>query len=105
MAELVTALALAAIVAGETPGCSFDAKLAAVQVAANRDAAGIEGGWFGSGEPGLDDWLAVQWASEMPDLVDGALFFIGPGDEAKMPWLSERTGRWECTATWVEAWR
>ncbi|MBK8211565.1 MAG: hypothetical protein IPK78_18065 [Rhodospirillales bacterium] len=101
----IAALALAVIVAGETPGCPFVAKAAAVQVASNRVEAGIDGGWYGAGEPGLDDWLAVMVASDVPDLVDGALYFIGPGDATRMPWLQERTGRWVCDGTWVESWR
>lgn len=105
MRAFLLALALARIVAGETPGCPFEAKVAAVQVFQNRQAAHIEGGWFGDGDPGPDDWAAVQWAGEMPDLVDGALFFIGPGDQRRMPWLQERTGRWVCGGTWVESWR
>lgn len=105
MAETFVALALAVIVAGETPGCPFEAKAAAVQVAANRTEAGIEGGWFGRGEPTVDDWLAVRWASDWPDLVDGALYFVGPGDAERMDWLSVRTGRWVCDGTWVESWR
>lgn len=95
-------IGLASIVAGETPGCSFPAKVAAAQVMANRTAAGIEGGWFGQAEPGLLDVLAVRWAADLPDLVDGALYFVGPGDAARMPWLSDRTGR---ASTWVESWR
>lgn len=55
MAEMIAALALAVILAGETPGCPFEAKVAAVQVMENRAAEGIEGGWFGHGEPTLDD--------------------------------------------------
>lgn len=105
MRTLLLALALARIVAGETPTCGFEAKVAAVQVYRNRQTAGIEGGWFGDADPGPDDWLAVRWASQMPDLVDGALFFIGPGDRRRMPWLRERTGRWECAGTWVESWK
>lgn len=96
---------MARIVAGETPGCGFEAKAAAVQVMANREAVGITGGWFGAGQPQQDDWLAVQWAAQMPDLVDGALYFIGPGDAERMPWLVRRTGRWECAGTWVESWQ
>lgn len=105
MRGLVLGLALAAIVAGETPGCPFEAKAAAVQVASNRAAAGIEGGWFGEAEPGPLDVLAVRRAPSLPDLVGGALYFIGPGDAARMPWLVERTGRWVCPGTWVESWR
>lgn len=103
--RLLALLALAWIIAGETPGCSWDAKVAAAQVYANRQAAGIEGGWFGWSEPGPLDALAAQWAQLLPDQVDGALYFIGPGDAAKMPWLEVRTGRWECPGTFVESWR
>lgn len=105
MGELLSALALAVIVAGETPGCGFEAKAAAVQVASNRAEAGIVGGWFGRGEPTADDWLAVLYGDDLPDLVDEALYFIGPGDAERMDWLAERTGRWVCDGTWVEAWR
>lgn len=102
---LLSMMLLARIVAGETVGCSFDAKAAAVQVALNREEAGMEGGWFGDAAPGLDDWLAVRWAGQGRDLVDGALYFIGPGDAGRMPWLRERTGRWVCDGTWVESWK
>jgi len=96
---------MARIVAGETPGCSFHAKVAAVQVAANRAEAGITGGWFGDAEPGPLDLMAVTWAHRLPDVVGDALYFIGPGDAARMWWLQERTGRWVCPGTWVESWR
>jgi hypothetical protein len=96
---------LARVVAGETPGCSIEAKVALVQVASNRRAAKIEGGWFGDADPGPLDRLAVALARRAPDLVDGALYFIGPGDARRMPWLQKRTGRWVCPGTWVEAWR
>jgi hypothetical protein len=96
---------MARVVAGETPGCSFEAKVAAVQVAANRAEAGIQGGWFGDAEPGPLDVLAVTWADRLPDVVGDALYFIGPGDAGRMPWLRERTGRWVCAGTWVESWR
>lgn len=102
---LLAVMTLAAILAGETPGCSLEAKIAGAQVYENRLAAGISGGWFGQAEPQRIDVTAALVAPMWPDLVDGALFFIGPGDAARMPWLSERTGRWECTGTWVESWR
>lgn len=96
---------LARVIAGETPGCGFDAKVAAAWVYENRLEAGIDGGWFGDAEPTLDDWLAAIWWAAFDDPTGGALFFIGPGDGARMPWLVERTGRWVCPGTWVEAWR
>lgn len=103
---LLSVLVLAAILAGETPGCSLEAKIAGAQVARNRLEAGIEGGWFAQAEPEPIDVRAVLLArTGWPDLVDGAIYFIGPGDAAKMPWLRERTGRWMCAGTWVESWR
>lgn len=96
---------MARVVAGETPGCSFEAKVALVQVASNRAEAGIVGGWFGDAEPGPLDVAAVTWAAHLPDLVDGALYFIGPGDRDRLWWLEQRTGRWVCPGTWVESWR
>ena len=105
-ALLLSVMTLAAILAGETPGCSLEAKIAGAQVAQNRIEAGIEGGWFGEAEPQAIDVRAVLLArAGWPDLVDGALYFIGPGDAAKMWWLRERTGRWVCPGTWVESWR
>jgi hypothetical protein len=96
----------ARVVAGETPGCAWPAKVAAAQVMLNREAAGMDGGWYGDAEPGPLDVLAVLWAPVLPDLVGGAVFFIGPGDAPKLePWLGDRTGRWVCPGTWVESWR
>ena len=95
---------LARVIAGETPGCPWDAKVAAAHVHANRLEAGIEGGWFGDAEPGMDDWLAATWWRYVEDPTGGALFFIGPGDRERMPWLRMRVGRWLCAGTWVEAW-
>lgn len=102
---LLVVASLAWIVAGETPGCPFAAKVALVPVYGNRLEAGIDGGWFGYAEPGEADVLAERTARWLPDLVDGALYFIGPGDAERMPWLRERTGRWVCDGTWVESWR
>lgn len=102
---LPVVMTLAAILAGETPGCSLEAKIAGAQVYENRLAAGLEGGWFAQAEPQRLDVTAALVAPMWPDLVDGALFFIGPGDAERMPWLSERTGRWVCPGTWVESWR
>lgn len=102
---LLLLVSLAWVVAGETPGCPLPAKMAAAQVYENRQVAGITGGWFGWAEPGPADVAAALLARRWPDLVHGALYFIGPGDRSRMPWLVERTGRWECGGTWVESWR
>lgn len=105
MRSLLVALELARVLAGETPGCEAQAKFAAAHVFANRMEAGIAGGWFGDADPTATDLtVALVWR-EVPDPTDGALFFIGPGDGARMPWLQRRTGRWVCPGTWVESWQ
>ena len=105
LSDLAAALALAWIIAGEAPACPVEAKVAVAQVHANRIEAQIEGGWFGWQEPGPQDIQAALFFQRWPDLVDGALYAIGPGDAAKMPWLQERKGRWECAGgDFVEVW-
>jgi hypothetical protein len=95
--------ALTRIVAGETRGCPFDAKVAAAQVAANRRKAGIEGGWFASDTPTSQDIVAVLIAQSVADRVFGATYFIGPGDLEKFTWPTVRTNFWQCKGTWVES--
>ena len=101
----IAIFALAAIIAGEAPGCSLEAKIAVGQVHANRIEAGIDGGWFGYDDPTLADVQAAMVASAYPDTVAGALYMIGPGDRERMPWLTERTGRWDCPGTFLDSWR
>jgi hypothetical protein len=102
---LLIALIFARVIAGETPGCPVEAKLAAAHVAANRLEMGLNGGWYGDADPkAIDVAVALYW-QRFPDPTDGALYFIGPGDIDKMPWLKQRTGRWECAHTWVESWQ
>ena len=105
MKTILIALELARVIAGETPGCSIEAKLAVAHVAANRIEAGIVGGWFGDADPEPIDRVVALFWHKTPDPTDGALYLIGPGDIDKMPWLKQRTGRWECAHTWVESWR
>ena len=105
LSDVAAALALAWIIAGEASTCPVEAKVAIAQVHANRIEAQIEGGWFGWQEPRAQDvQVALSWQS-WPDLVGGALYAIGPGDRAKMPWLRQRLGRWECAGgDFVEVW-
>lgn len=104
---ILLALQLARVIAGETPGCPVEAKLAVAHVAANRVEQGIVthplDGWFGNADPEpIDLIVALHWRST-PDPTGGAIWMLGPGD--RLPWTKERTGRWECPATWVEAYR
>jgi hypothetical protein len=98
---------LARVIAGETPGCSVEAKLAVAHVAANRVEQGIVehplDGWFGDADPKpIDLIVALHWRGT-PDPTDGAVWMIGPGDN--LLWKKTRTRRWECPATWVETYR
>lgn len=97
---LLAVLELARIIAGETPDCPFEAKLAVAHVYQRNQV------WFGDGEPTrLDIEAALTW-QQYPDPTDGAVFLIGPGDAVKLAGLlGERTGRWECGGTWVESYR
>ncbi len=106
MAALMLALAMARVLAGETPGCEIEAKIGVMNVMQNRTAAGIEGGWFGDAAPTGADvavaWLGVQGL--LPRLAASEIYAIGPGDKAKMAWLWGRspTMRWVCRGTFIE---
>lgn len=104
--ELFIMLALARVMAGETPGCDWQAKLAVAHVTANRHAVGMVGGWYGNADPTAMDLMAARMWQQWPDPTDGAVFLLGPGDATRLTeWLGERTGRWECPGTWVESYR
>ena len=106
MRELLAAIALAWTIAGEAPACPVAAQVAVAQVHANRLAAGIEGGWFGWQEPTAEHVRVAMTWQQWPDLADGALYAIGPGDAARMPWLERRVARWECAGDdFVEVWQ
>ena len=98
LSTLIASLALAAIIAGEAPGCPFEAKLAVAHVAQRNPV------WYGNAEPTASDILAALTFAQYPDPTDGALFLIGPGDAARMTGLGKRTARFECNGTWLEAW-
>lgn len=106
MSKLLLILAMARIIAGEAPACPLEAKIAVANVMQNRTAAGITGGWYGDREPEAADiavaWLAAQ--GRLPQLAPDALYAIGPGDKAKMPWLAgtEPALSFACPGTWIE---
>ena len=104
MRAFLAALELARILAGETPGCPVDAKIAVAQVWQARQDAGIEGGWFGYDDPTTTDLaVALTWQA-WPDLIHGALYAVGPGDAERMDWLDKPTGEWVCNGTTVTTW-
>ena len=99
MSNLLAALALAAIIAGEAPGCSAEAKLAVANVH-SRNAV-----WYGDAQPtALDLYVALNW-QQYPDPTGGAAFLVHPDDVQRMPWLVERTAAWTCAGTALEAWK
>lgn len=111
MRELLIALQLARIIAGEAPGCTMEAKVAVAKVADNRVQQGVvkhwQDGWYGDWDPGSADIVvALLWRS-MPDPTSGAIYLIGPHDKAKMPWLKrmKRSAGWKCAGTSLEAYR
>ena len=106
MTKLFLILAMARIIAGEAPACPLEAKVAVANVMQNRERAGIAGGWYGDREPGAAD-LAVAWLAahdRLPQLAPDALYAIGPGDKARMPWLAgaEPALSFACPGTWIE---
>jgi hypothetical protein len=105
MTNLLAALALAAVIAGEAPGCPVEAKVATAHVYHNRIEQGIVGGWFGDGEPTITDSQIARYWWMWPDPTDGAIYMIHPSDRQRMPWLRERTAQWTCKGTALEAWK
>ena len=106
MTNILLALALARIIAGEAPGCPVEAKVATAWVFHNRIEAGIVGGWFGDGEPTITDSQIARFWWMWPDPTDGALYMIHPSDRQRMPWLrGEPVKAWTCKGTALEAWK
>ena len=98
MTNLLAAIALAAVIAGEAPGCPLDAKLAVANVH-SRNAV-----WYGDAQPtALDLYVALNW-QDYADPTGGAAFLIHPTDRSRMPWLVEQTAAWTCNGTALEAW-
>jgi hypothetical protein len=111
MTQILIALQLARVIAGEAPGCSIDAKLAVAWVADNRVQQRVvekwREGWYGDRAPQATDLaVALLWPS-LPDPTGGATFLVGPGDAPRMPWLAgmTRARRWQCPGTYLEAYR
>ena len=109
MREVLIALQLARVIAGEAPGCSLEAKLAVAWVANNRVQQGVVQewyeGWYGDADPeAIDIVIALLWRN-FPDPTDGAIHLLGPGDRAKTPWLSNTRPKrqWRCPGTFLEA--
>ena len=111
MINILIALQLARMIAGEAPGCSLEAKLAVAWVADNRVQQGIvqewREGWYGDRDPEtIDVVVALLWRS-IPDPTSGAINLIGPDDLAKMPWLDTMELTWheQCVGTSLSAYR
>jgi hypothetical protein len=75
------------------------------QVWQNRQEAGIVGGWFGDADPDPADTQVALSYTAWPDYTEGALYALGPGDAARLPWLKRLVHRYECAGTYVEIWQ
>lgn len=71
---------LARLIAGEAGNCDVRTQIAVAHIAANREAAGIHGGWFGDAEPTEVQWrIAREWAA-FTDPTDGAIMLVSDAD-------------------------
>ena len=71
---------LARLVSGEAGICDVRTQIATAHVVANREAAGIVGGWHGDAEPTELSWrIAREWAS-FTDPTDGAVLLVSDAD-------------------------
>lgn len=74
MRQLLLALELARVIAGEAGGCPTLGALAVAHVAERNDV------WYGDADPSARDLaVALVWRA-WPDPTEGALFLLGPGD-------------------------
>ena len=97
MKELLVALQLARILAGETPGCPVEAKISAAHVYQVNDV------WYGDANPQpADIWIAFNW-SKTKNPTPGAQYFVSPADVKKMPFLKKMLREWHCKGTTVRA--
>lgn len=90
---------LAQVVAGETPSCPWEAKLAVGHVHSRNQV------WFGRRAPTADDALAALVWRYTSDPSAGAAYMIMPADRARMPWLNARIKQWRCAHGVVEVWQ
>lgn len=77
---LLAVYLLARLIAGEAGNCDVRTQIAVSHVAANREAAGIHGGWYGAAAPNEVQWrIAREWAS-FADPTDGATMLVNDAD-------------------------
>lgn len=84
MSVVVAIYLLARLVAGEAGTCGLDGKLAVANVALNRAAAGIDGGWYGDAEPTAVDLAVATYAKQLNDITHGAIFLFSD-DDLRLP--------------------
>lgn len=71
---------LACIIAGEAGNCDVRTQIATAHVAANRNAAGILGGWYGYAAPTETSRYIAQWYRLADDPTHGALMLVSDDD-------------------------
>jgi hypothetical protein len=97
-AALLAVYLLARIISGEAGGCDVRSMIATAHVAANREAAGISGGWFGDAAPNEIHWrIAREWAA-FADPTHGATMLVNDDD---LPHVARYTAT--MTETFVSA--
>lgn len=97
---MVAALELARVIAGETPGCPVEAKLAVGHVHSRNMV------WYGDADPKPVDLIVALTWQNWPDPTAGAQYLLGPHDAAKLAGhLGARSARWQCPGTFVEAYQ
>lgn len=97
MRNLLLALELARILAGETPTCPIEAKISAAYVWEVNKV------WYAEGEPtALDYYVALNYTKH-PNPTPNAKFFVSPADVKNMPFLGDMLQEWVCIDTTVRA--
>lgn len=97
MKNLLLALELARILAGETPTCPIEAKISAAYVWETNKV------WYGSGKPtAFDLYVALNYTNH-DNPSPGAKFFVSPADVKNMPFLNDMLDEWICKDTTVRA--
>lgn len=93
---LLSLFLLASILAGESPTCDFQTKLALAHISERNPV------WYARGEPTSLDLVVALLYRYFPDPSLGAYFALGPGDLERLgaP-VGVRTRTFSCPATTI----
>lgn len=97
---LFSALLLASILAGESPTCNFETKLALAHISERNSV------WYARGKPTDLDLTVALLYRFLPDPSLGAYYALGPGDLERMDTsVGIRTRTFSCPATTITTYR